>query len=71
MLMQANSDKTNRNLRVQYNKLRNKVTKTIKQTKVSYFRNKIEKIKIILSNFGSNLNQLDIGTKVKKNLVLY
>ena len=45
MLMQANSDKTNRDLRVQYNKLRNKVTKTIKQTKVSYFRNKIEENK--------------------------
>ena len=45
MLLQANSDKNNRDIRVQYNKLRNKVTKTIKQTKVRYFRNKIEENK--------------------------
>ena len=45
MLLRANLDKSNRDLRVQYNKLRNKVTKTIKQTKVRYFRNKIEENK--------------------------
>ena len=42
MLKKANLDKTNKNLRAQYNKLRNIVTKTIKLTKSNYFRNKVE-----------------------------
>ena len=44
-LLKANSDLENRDIRVQYNKLRNKVTKTIRQTKVGYFRNKVEENK--------------------------
>ena len=71
MLMQANSDKTNRNLRVQYNKLRNKVTKTIKQTKVSYFRNKIEENKNNPKQLWKQFKSIGYRNKSKENLVLY
>ena len=36
MLERANLDKTNKDLRTQFNKLRNKVTKTVKQTMLVY-----------------------------------
>ena len=45
MLLKANLDKNNRDLRVEYNKLRNKVTKSIRKARVDYFCNKIEENK--------------------------
>ena len=66
MLERANLDKTNIGLRIQFNKLRNKVTKTIKQTKANYFRNKVEENKYNPKMLWKQFKSIGYRNKIKE-----
>ena len=66
ILSKVNSDKSNKDLRAQFNKMRNKVTKTIRQTKANYFRNKVEENKYNPKLLWKQFKSIGYRNKIKE-----
>ena len=56
ILKVANKNKSMKELRKQYNELRNKVIDKVREAKANYFSDKVEEHKIIPNYYGSNSN---------------
>ena len=62
----SNKNKANPELRNQYNKLRNKVTKIVKQTKANFFQDKIDEHKDNSKQLWSQFQTLGYSHKNKE-----
>merc|ERR1711888_465871 len=65
-LTQSNNEKSNPDLRKNYSKLRNRVTKLIRKTKANFFQNKIEERKDNSKLLWKQLNTLGYSNKSKE-----
>ena len=63
----ANRNKQNNELRANYNKLRNKVTKLVRTTKANHFGNKVEEHKNNPTQLWKHLKTLGYSNKSKEN----